>query len=170
MGLDPRHQDLPDPGLLKHLVDVYFTSVFSQTYAFLHRPSFERELDQKPPILLFSICAVAARFSSRPDMGDHWAKRARDLIMQNYDLFTLTVIQSMINMGLHDFGSSNGHKAWMFCGMAVRMGASINLNLENKKSKEKSIIEKEVARRTYWSYYLMDVSRVWSAGPPDPVC
>lgn len=158
MGTDPRHPDLPEPGLLNHLVDVYFKCVYSQSYAFLHRPTFMRDMNEHAPVLLFSICAVASRFSEKPTLEEFFAERARGLILQLYDSFTIQVVQSMINMGLHDFGSNKGNKAWMFCGMAVRMGASMNLNLENRKNKDRSVVEKEVYRRTYWSYYLMDVS------------
>jgi hypothetical protein len=104
------------------------------------------------------MCAVAARFSNYSSSEVIFASRARALIMENYDNYNLEVVQSMVHMGLHDFGSNNGHKAWMFAGMAVRMGAALNMNLENrKKDKNKNIISKECARRTYWSYYLMDV-------------
>jgi hypothetical protein len=159
LGEDPRHVDLPNPAILRVLVDAYFANVYSQTYAFLHRPTFMANMEKHTPVLLFSMCAVAARFSSYRSWEEHFAARARDLIMENYDKYSLDVVQSLVHMGLHDFGSSNGHKAWMFAGMAVRMGAALNMNLENRKrDKEKSTVSKECARRTYWSYYLMDVS------------
>lgn len=150
---------LPPPDLLDVLVKAYFTHFYSQTYAFLHKPSFIRTLNQQPPILLFSICAVAARFTKEctPQAAEVWADCTRQLIMQNYDTYTLEVVQSMVHMGIHDFGTNNGHKAWIFAGMAVRMGSAMNMNLEKHK-KDMSTINKEVTRRTYWSYYLMDVS------------
>lgn len=156
-GTDPRHSHLPEPGMLNILVNAYFQNIYSQTYAFLHKPTFMRDMDKHPPILLFSICAIAARFTQQctPDMAETWAKMTRDLIMENYDTYTLDVCQSMVHMGLHDFGTNTGHKAWIFCGMAIRMGSAMNLNLERKG---KSTIQREVSRRTYWSYYLMDVS------------
>lgn len=158
MGEDHRHPDLPGPPKLVHFVDTYFVNVYSQTYAFLHRPTFMQGLSSHLPVLLFSMCAVAARFSSFPEEEAFYAKRARELIMVNYDNYNLEVVQSMVHMGLHDFGSNNGHKAWMFAGMAVRMGAALNMNLENrKKSGPRDAISRECARRTYWSYYLMDV-------------
>jgi len=158
IGEDPRHLDLPGPPKLFRLMEAYFENVYSQTYAFLHRKTFMENLENHPLVLLFSMCAVAARFSDYASSETVYAARARELIMLNYDSYTLEVVQSMVNMGLHDFGSNNGHKAWMFAGMAVRMGAALNMNLENrKKEKNKNVIAKECARRTYWSYYLMDV-------------
>ncbi|KAF8252441.1 hypothetical protein K440DRAFT_536775 [Wilcoxina mikolae CBS 423.85] len=157
IGEDPRHNDLPGPSTLRHLIDAYFENVYSQTYAFLHRRTFIENIEKHPPVLLFSMCAVAARFSDYSSSEVIFASRARALIMENYDSYNLEVVQSMVHMGLHDFGSNNGHKAWMFAGMAVRMGAALNMNLENrKKDKNKNAISKECARRTYWSYYLMD--------------
>lgn len=160
-GEDPRHSQLPNSDVLEHLVNVYFTYVYSQTYAFLHRQTFTDTLYKQPPVLIFSLCAVAARFSDRfSKYEEDFAEPARKLIFENYDNYSVEVVQSLVHMGLHDFGSSNGDKAWMFCGMAVRMGSALNLNLENghAKSAIKSPIAREVARRTYWSYYLMDVS------------
>ncbi|KAA8911529.1 fungal-specific transcription factor domain-containing protein [Sphaerosporella brunnea] len=158
IGEDPRHPDLPGLELLRHLVDAYFSNIYSQTYAFLHRPSFEENWHKHPAVLLFSMCAVAARFSRcTKDQARIFEARARELIMQKYDDYSLEMVQSMVHMGLHDFGSNNGSKAWMFAGMAVRMGAALNMNLESrKKDKKKDAVIKECTRRTYWSYYLMD--------------
>lgn len=161
LGEDPRHSRLPNGDVLEHLVNVYFTYVYSQTYAFLHRQTFTETLYRQPPVLIFSLCAVAARFSDRfSKYEEDFAEPARKLIFENYDKYSIEVVQSLVHMGLHDFGSNNGDKAWMFCGMAVRMGSALNLNLENGHAKTtiKSPIAREVARRTYWSYYLMDVS------------
>lgn len=160
-GEDPRHSRIPNNDVLEHLVNVYFTYVYSQTYAFLHRQTFTETLYKQPPVLLFSLCAVAARFSDKfSKYEEEFAEPARKLIFENYDNYSVEVVQSLVHMGLHDFGTSNGDKAWMFCGMAVRMGSALYLNLENghAKSAIKSPIAREVARRTYWSYYLMDVS------------
>jgi hypothetical protein len=159
-GEDPRNLDLPNRAMLENLADAYFANVYSQTYAFLHRATFMENMHKHPPVLLFSMCAVAARFSEHAKLDEEFARRARDLIVRDYDSYSLEMVQSMIHMGLHDFGSNNGHKAWMFCGMAVRMGAALNMNLENRKNwdKEKTAISRESHRRTYWSYFVMDVS------------
>lgn len=161
LGEDPRNSKIPNSTVLEHLVEVYFTYVYSQTYAFLHRQTFIETLHKQPPVLLLSLCAVAARFSEIYNRHEEeFARQARSLIFENYDNYCVEVVQSMIHMGLHDFGSSNGDKAWMFCGMAVRMGTALNLNLENGRAKMmlQSPVAREAARRTYWSYYLMDVS------------
>ncbi|CAZ86462.1 unnamed protein product [Tuber melanosporum] len=115
-------------------------------------------MDKHSPVLLFSLCAVSARFSPSLSKNEEgYAVLARGEILKNYDKNCIQVVQSMIHMGLHDFGSNNGDKAWMFAGMAVRMGAALNLNLENGRAKgTQTAIAREVARRTYWSYYLMD--------------
>lgn len=161
MNSDSRHVGLPDAPTLEHLVGYYFTHVYSQTYAFLHRKSFMADLHKPAPyknVLLLSLCAVAARFSE--DQRHHeerYAQYARQEILNNFDQNKLEVVQAMLLMGLHDFGSQNGDKAWMFCGMAVRMGAALNLNLPSKASPKKTFIQHEIERRTYWSYYLMDV-------------
>ncbi|RPA87270.1 hypothetical protein BJ508DRAFT_321148 [Ascobolus immersus RN42] len=158
LNKDPRHEFLPDKDTLRKLVELYFTHVYSQTYAFLHRASFLEQLyDDTPykPTLLLALCAVAARFDREQKQHEElYAQAARREILNHFDVNKLEVVQAMLIMGLHDFGSANGDKAWMFCGMAIRMGAALNLNLPSKTSK--GFIEAEVERRTYWSYYLMD--------------
>ncbi|KAI5810325.1 fungal-specific transcription factor domain-containing protein [Pyronema omphalodes] len=157
IGEDPRHHRLPGPEVLQMLLACYFEHVFSQAYAFLHQKTFMDNLNSHPPVLLFSMCAVSARFSPFKSQEEEWALYTRELIRDNYDNYCPEVVQSMVHMGLHDFGSNNGHRAWMFAGMAVRMGSALNMNLENrKKDKERNAIAKECIRRTYWSYYLMD--------------
>lgn len=156
---DPRDCLLPSLDVLEHLCELYFTHVYSQHYQFLHRQDFMARLANHRPVLLHSLCAVAARFSqSHRDLEDQYAQHARQLILENFAEQKLEVVQAMVVMGLHDFGSGNGQKAWMFCGMAVRLGAAMNLNMEPKMVKPQSPFEVEVQRRTYWSYYIMDVS------------
>lgn len=159
IGEDPRDFQLPPPDVLEHLCGLYFTHIFSQHYPFLHRETFMANLENHRTVLLYSLCAATARFSQRHrDAEEEFAQRARQLILENFAEQKLEVVQAMVVMGLHDFGSGNGQKAWMFCGMAVRLGAAMNLNMEPKKEKGQSPVEIEVQRRTYWSYYLMDVS------------
>lgn len=158
IGDDPRDHMLPSPQVLEHLCTLYFTHLYSQHYPFLHRRTFMANLDNHRPVLLFSLCAIAARFSPQyREAEEQFARQARQLILDNFDEQKLEVVQALVLMGLHDFGSNNGHKAWMFAGMAVRLGSALNLNMEPKE-KGQSPVEKEVQRRTYWSYYLMDVS------------
>ncbi|KAF8460598.1 fungal-specific transcription factor domain-containing protein [Kalaharituber pfeilii] len=157
IGEDPRNPLLPGPKDLEHLVDLYFTHVYSQHYPFLHRNTFMNNLERHRPVLLFSLCAIAARFSDQfREAEEQFAVQARQFILESFDEQKLEVVQALVLMGLHDFGSNNGHKAWMFAGMAVRLGAAMNLNMEPRKEKAKTPVEAEVMRRTYWSYYLMD--------------
>ncbi|KAL7269257.1 hypothetical protein RUND412_008087 [Rhizina undulata] len=173
LGVDPRHHALPTPAMQEQLAEAYFTNIYSQTYAFLHKDTFMQNLNKQPPVLLFSLMAVSARFSEWCHMEEDWAKCARGLILEKFDSNKLEVVQSMINMGLHDFGSGNGQKGWMFAGMAVRMGAALNLNLETKNSDTDKAtlpvqvaIKREVARRTYWAYYLMDRMNSYGVARP----
>lgn len=162
LGEDPRHPDLPSRPILERLVDVYFRYVYSQTYAFLHRKTFEENLDTHRPVLLFSLCALAARFSrEHSSMEKVFTLRARQLVLEHYADYKIDVVQSMVHLGLHDFGTGNGEKAWMFAGMAVRMGSMMYLHFGGRVKDFPTPISKEVARRTYWSYYLMDVSSLW---------
>ena len=159
IGEDPRDHLLPQPEHLELLCELYFTHIYSQHYQFLHRRTFMDNLRNHRRVLLYSLCAIAARFSPiHRAAEEQFAQQARQLILENFSEQKLEVVQAMVIMGLHDFGSGNGPKAWMFCGMAVRLGSAMNLNMEPKREKGQSPVEIEVQRRTYWSYYLMDVS------------
>ena len=60
------HTPLPPRSVLLKLVEIYFTHVNNQTYGFLHRPTFLRHIEEGkvPDGLLYSICAISARFST----------------------------------------------------------------------------------------------------------
>lgn len=61
------HTPLPPRSVLLKLVEIYFTHVNNQTYGFLHRPTFLRHIEEGKITdgLLYSICAISARFSQR---------------------------------------------------------------------------------------------------------
>jgi len=142
------HTPLPSRTTLLKLVEIYFTHVNNQTYGFLHRPTFLRHLEEGkvPEGLLYSICAIAARFSQThapPPLskasskeippyhaGEPYAVEARRLALRDFDKPTVQNVQNLLLLALHDFGGKKGQKAWMFAGMAIRMASALRLNRE----------------------------------------
>jgi len=142
------HTPLPPRSVLLKLVEIYFTHVNNQTYGFLHRPTFLRHIEEGkvPDGLLYSICAISARFSSShapPPLphksskeqpayhaGEPYAIEARRLALRDFDKPTVQNVQTLLLLALHDFGGKKGQKAWMFAGMAIRMASALRLNRE----------------------------------------
>jgi Fungal specific transcription factor domain len=142
------HTPLPPRSVLLKLVEIYFTHVNNQTYGFLHRPTFLRHIEEGkvPDGLLYSICAISARFSAShapPPLprqssketpayhaGEPYAIEGRKLALRDFDKPTVQNVQTLLLLALHDFGGKKGQKAWMFAGMAIRMASALRLNRE----------------------------------------
>ena len=142
------HTPLPPRSVLLKLVEIYFTHVNNQTYGFLHRPTFLRHIEEGKITdgLLYSICAISARFSpthAPPPLtrqstkekpayhaGEPYAIEARKLALHEFDKPTVENVQTLLLLALHDFGGKKGQKAWMFAGMAIRMASALRLNRE----------------------------------------
>ncbi|KAJ4127369.1 hypothetical protein NW765_017321 [Fusarium oxysporum] len=59
---------LPPKAIQEHLAEVFFDNIYGQSYSLLHKPSYMRKLKNGtlPPVLVLTVCAVAARFTSNP--------------------------------------------------------------------------------------------------------
>ncbi|KNB15936.1 hypothetical protein FOXG_14257 [Fusarium oxysporum f. sp. lycopersici 4287] len=66
---------LPSEEIQEHLAEVFFDNIYGQSYHLLHKPSYLRKLKNGtlPPVLVLTVCAVAARFTSNPLGGRSWA-------------------------------------------------------------------------------------------------
>ncbi|KAF2743006.1 hypothetical protein M011DRAFT_471726 [Sporormia fimetaria CBS 119925] len=176
---------LPPKDIQEHLAEVYFDYVYGQSYPLLHKPNFMRKLarGQLPPVLVLTICAISARFSTHPQLrtepaflrGDNWAERAREIALKRYDTPNITILIVYLLLGLHEFGTCQGGRSWMFGGMAQRMAYALQLHKEleydpmapEADRKPLSTTDREIRRRTMWSCFLMD--RFNSSGTDRPL-
>jgi hypothetical protein len=127
---------------------------------------------------------MSARFSTHPQLrtepaflrGEAWAKSARDIALRRYDEPNITTLTVYILLGLHEFGTCQGGRSWMFAGMATRMAYALQLHREldhdpfgqkNDKKSELSFVDREIRRRTMWSCFVMD--RFNSSGTERPM-
>lgn len=176
---------LPPKELQQHLSEVFFDYVYGQSYHLLHKPSFMRKLaqNQVPPVLMLAVCAMSARYSNHPHVrtepaflrGEEWAKPARDISLRRYDQPNITILIVYLILGLHEFGTCQGGRSWMFGGMAQRMAYALQLHQDldhdpkrsvgNEKS-ELTFTDREIRRRTMWSCFLLD--RFSSSGTDRP--
>lgn len=176
---------LPAKAIQEHLAEVFFDYVYGQSYPLLHKPSFMRRLAQGtiPPVLILAVCAMSARFSNHPEVktepaflrGENWASAARDIALRRYDQPNITILIVYLILGLHEFGTCQGGRSWMFGGMAQRMAYALQLHHDldhepkrdtNERS-ELTFTDREIRRRTMWSCFLMD--RFNSSGTERPI-
>lgn len=177
---------LPFKAIQEHLSEVFFDYVYGQSYPLLHKPSFMRKLsqDQVPPVLMLAVCAISARFSNHPEIrtepaflrGESWASAAREIALKRYDTPNITILIVYLILGLHEFGTCQGGRSWMFGGMAQRMAYALQLHKDldydpkSRRTDEKNDLtftDREIRRRTMWSCFLMD--RFNSSGTDRPI-
>ncbi|KAI4263339.1 MAG: hypothetical protein L6R42_001508 [Xanthoria sp. 1 TBL-2021] len=178
---------LPSQEIQEHLAEVFFDCVYGQSYLLLHKPSFMRRLraGAAPPVLVLGVCAIAARFSTHPQVnsepaflrGEEWAAPAREIVLKSYDQPSITILTVLLILGLHEFGTCQGGRSWMFCGMAMRMAYALQLHREldydplvrkDDADPKLSATDREIRRRAMWACFLMD--RFSSSGTERPTC
>jgi hypothetical protein len=175
---------LPPMEIQEHLCEVFFDCVYGQSYLLLHKPSFMRRLKAGtvPPVLILAVCAVAARFSTHPQVnsepaflrGENWANPAAAIALSRHDEPNITILTVFLLLGLHEFGTCHGGRSWSFGGQALRMAYALQLHREldhdplgqNGKASELSFTDREIRRRTMWACFLMD--RYNSSGSQRP--
>lgn len=177
---------LPAKEIQEHLAEVFFDYVYGQSYHLLHKPSFMRKLAQGavPPVLTLAVCAISARFSNHPSVrtdpaflrGENWASAAREIALRRYDTPNITILIVYLILGLHEFGTCQGGRSWMFGGMAQRMAYALQLHKDldhdpkdraQTGKSELTPTDREIRRRTMWSCFLMD--RFNSSGTDRPI-
>ncbi|KAI5459928.1 fungal-specific transcription factor domain-containing protein [Mariannaea sp. PMI_226] len=177
---------LPSKEVQEHLSEVFFENIYGQSYYLLHKPSYMRKLKNNtlPPVLILSVCAIAARFSSSPQLnsttphflrGEEWASHARDICIKRYDSPNITILTCLVILGLHEFGTCQGGRSWALGGQAIRMAFALQLHKDleydpmgrNGNRTRLSFIDREIRRRIMWGCFLMD--RFNSSGTDRPM-
>ncbi|KAB2574991.1 hypothetical protein BFW01_g12016 [Lasiodiplodia theobromae] len=166
------------------------------------------------PLLLLAFLALTSRFhpqlvayhststsKQNPQIAaEYYASACRNRIASMYGgdpgVPDLQRIQAMLMLGLHEWGSCQGSKAWVTVGIAIRgaqllglqfeadlddmplarstamveearhLGVNVNQREYGLSSKGDAFIEQETRRRTFWSCFIMD--RYLSSGKYRP--
>ncbi|EXL90243.1 fungal-specific transcription factor domain-containing protein [Fusarium oxysporum II5] len=177
---------LPSKEIQEHLAEVFFDNIYGQSYHLLHKPSYMRKLKNGtlPPVLVLTVCAVAARFTSNPLVsssgpeflrGEEWASHARDICTRRYEWPNLTILTCLLILSLHEFGTCQGSRSWALGGQAIRMAFALQLHKDleydplgrNGTKTQLSFIDRENRRRIMWACFLMD--RFTSSGTDRPI-
>ncbi|KAI9025563.1 fungal-specific transcription factor domain-containing protein [Hyaloraphidium curvatum] len=161
---------LPPQDVLDSLIEAYFKYLAPST-SFIHRGTFLRNLRAQPPMLLYSMYAIAAPFSDR--VGPNRFKFAISMFERAKRLLypalekppALVTIQTLLHLVLHGVTSwTQGSIAYQFTGIAIMMARQMKLNVDpdsDKFSKEATKrnmrwVEKETRRRVWWALYNLD--------------
>lgn len=170
IGLFDDLAPLPSKEVLDSLIQLYFKDV-APANAFIHRPTFIRNIRAQPPMLLYSMFAVAAPYSDRItgnrfEFANSMFERAKRLLYIALEQPpALVTIQTLLHLVLHGVTSwTQGAIAYQFTGIAIMMARQMMLNLDpdsEKFSKEAAKrnmrwVEKETRRRVWWALYNLD--------------
>ncbi|KAI9258795.1 fungal-specific transcription factor domain-containing protein [Phascolomyces articulosus] len=177
-----KSSQLPCMDIILHLVELYFENIYFYTPIF-HRETLMRDIREQrcSEFLILCILAASARFSERPDVredppwhsGEKYASKARELLLNAIDTPSLSNVQALILLTLHEYGCARGPRSWMYSGMAIRMAMELGLNkepdLEENSGKSMSTdrwTEQELQRRVFWAVFSLDKFLSASTGRP----
>ncbi|KAF8625103.1 hypothetical protein AX15_005575 [Amanita polypyramis BW_CC] len=173
-GLAEHRVQMPEPAVQQHLLDLYFAyvhpsfpviqrdafdlfkdvetpnarepSVDSSTEADCNQPyfSFNHRHRSIPPLLLFAMFAVAARYEddsdsstveARPtdpltmwDAGDDYFSNAKIILDGSYVTSRPSTCQALLLMGYREVGIGAMAQAWTYIGMAIRMAQDLGMH------------------------------------------
>lgn len=173
---------LPPMNVIEHMVDLYFKYLFSGTPIFdeatLRNDVRERRCSD---FLLLSLFAACARFSDRPDIkeipawhaGEKYAEKARAMILRAVDEPSISNLQGLTLLSLHEYGCGRGPRSWMYGGMAIRMAMELGLHEDldedengNDNHTLEKLMQQETRRRLFWTIYTVDKFSSAATGRP----
>ncbi|GME58725.1 uncharacterized protein LTHEOB_2643 [Neofusicoccum parvum] len=141
---------VPPPPLITHLCKTFFTHL-GCNFPFLQEERFMRDLEEKQvdAILVDSVCALAARFSTDPmlvgtrqsegeaehpetppsEYGQAFAQRAKSAIADTFACPSVAVVQAALLLAYDEFGGSRDSGLWMYLGIAIRMAQDLEFSI-----------------------------------------
>lgn len=126
----PTHVDpfeLPPKDLSEHLIVLYFKHFYPFLPLFFKRQLYS--IDPIAPLLLNAIYAIASRIS--PDArvrsdpaapstaGDVFFDRAERLLDESYDQPSISTVQALLLLSIHQHGAMKSARAWLYSGMVL---------------------------------------------------
>ncbi|CEJ58545.1 hypothetical protein PMG11_07199 [Penicillium brasilianum] len=165
-----------------------FTNKFPEL-GILHLPSFMQEFQtsrhNETKTLLAAILSVTHCYHSRSHFTgletllsrDQYASYAREMLSQSsFQAPKVQVAQALLVMGLFEWGSREFHRAWIYCGIAIRIMQAINsLQIapypadplaSGSQDTSQDAITTAVQNRTMWACFIME--RLISSGTYNP--
>lgn len=169
-----------DPGLVLHLMDLFFEHVNTASFYIFPRPPFMRWLldcknkTQDDLMLVHTILMAGSNFTNRPDrrsFSRDFGRISRYALDNRRDTSTIQLVQSRLLFGLNSMASNKLIEAWEVGGAAIRAAIALGLNVERPIKEDELRYDlsaegfAECKRRTFWAVYLLDVSSSKSSFP-----
>lgn len=143
-----------------------------------HKPSFLQKLKNGTldSSILNGLLTLAARSSSSlarryggnggpMAAAEHFAVKTISIIMQNLDNPSLADIQALCLLIIHEWGSRNAIRAYIYLGQAARMAQMYRIISQHQNRTEADqFIKDESFRRTMWLIYILDCFLTSSPG------
>ncbi|RUS22560.1 fungal-specific transcription factor domain-containing protein [Endogone sp. FLAS-F59071] len=154
--------ELPPKEIVDHLLDTFFEYLYVQM-PIIHQATIRKRVKAGtvPKALLLAIMAASARFSNHPAVaenppwaaGEKYAAKARILVNRSFDVPTLSSVQALVLLSLHE------------------MAQELGLNKEDSEStKNFSVgidwVERETRRRVFWCAFMIDKFSSSATGRP----
>ncbi|TQV90651.1 hypothetical protein V2A60_006863 [Cordyceps javanica] len=165
----PRHTQSSSEKLTPELIaecERVVSKTFPACVAF-HKPSFVQQLKNASleSTLVYGLLACASRsspslirrYGSSSQAAETYAAKAMTLINSNLDHPNLADIQALCLVIIHEWGSRNAVRAYIYLGQAARMLQMYRiLNSHHAGESADQWLRDESCRRTLWLIYILD--------------
>ncbi|KAG0181777.1 hypothetical protein DFQ29_007105 [Apophysomyces sp. BC1021] len=166
---------LPPMDVIEHLVQLYFDYLYTCNPIF-DRTTLMRDIREKrcSDFLILCILSVSARFSERSNVkenppwhsGEKYASKARSLLIHAIDEPSISNVQALVLLALHEYGCARGPRSWI---MALELGLNKEIDMEDDLGETQSAdrwMEQELRRRLFWNIFTVDKLTSASTGRP----
>lgn len=179
--------DVPRKEILDELLPLFFSRMGS-LFPFLSLSDVQSADDESPgmnarlvckPLLLNTICSLAARFSqsslimpkdpkrSPATYGIPFANQAKQLLIPLLGYPSSRTVASMLLMAYHEFGLNSEGALWMYSGMALRMAVDLGLHLNMSERGDSFSVQAAIFDKlVWWSCFLLDRTLAIGTGRP----
>ncbi|KAF2726608.1 hypothetical protein EJ04DRAFT_176395 [Polyplosphaeria fusca] len=177
---------LPSDDVILELVDLFLVQFYDMLPCF-HKSSLinhvrSKYLQDKAPMLLYIICAMAAFFHPDPavkDLQSDWYEQAKF----QYELTprdphpALQTLQTSLCLHVHSCATGDFSPVWLGLGKSWRQACCLSLNRMDSGNSDSfklgqepaSILEKEEHRRVLWLLFMLDREISWPTGWPHAI-
>ncbi|KAJ5793822.1 hypothetical protein N7457_000421, partial [Penicillium paradoxum] len=104
---------------------------------------------------------------------EHYVSYAREMLSEwSFKAPKVQVAQASLIMSLYEWGSREFHRAWIYCGIAIRIIQALNslrvspYPLDPTPPSQRDAVSVAVENRTFWACFIMD--RMVSSGTYNP--
>lgn len=166
----------PRKDILEHLVSLFLTHFKPSWCPWMEADELKNGVENgtMPAILANAVCAVAARFSNRPELckvarkssGDPFSEMAKVLIIPLLSFPSIEVIEALILLSYAEFAAGSDSGLWMYVGMALRMAQDLGLQHEVSIQSIPNEKHQEKARLLFWAVVGLDRITTFGTGRP----